>query len=254
MVNALGAFGLAFVASRGLPEFAPWVYQGVTVGFLGSYTTFSAIALITTSEWGVIGIGYLVLTLVIGCRDGSGGTLARSRFSEGGNHMTPLALLATVSLGALGALLRWWISQQLPSAPWWSLGIVNVTGSAGIGVVAALPESVWTYPLMVGLAGALTTFSTLALVMTPAQPRSSPSRSSCLSPLTWCWEFSPVLQDLPVFRLSSESRSHKALRDKLRAISRPESDFSGRGALVERSKGVTHGSRSAKSKAHQSGA
>ena len=65
-VNALGAFGLAFVASRGLPEFAPWVYQGVTVGFLGSYTTFSAIALITTSVWGVIGIGYLVLTLVMG--------------------------------------------------------------------------------------------------------------------------------------------------------------------------------------------
>ncbi|MEL0149326.1 MAG: CrcB family protein [Pontimonas sp.] len=66
VVNALGAFGLAFVASRGLPEFPPWVYQGVTVGFLGSYTTFSAIALITTSEWGVIGIGYLVLTLAIG--------------------------------------------------------------------------------------------------------------------------------------------------------------------------------------------
>ena len=66
VVNALGAFGLAFVASRGLPEFAPWVYQGVTVGFLGSYTTFSAIALITTSEGGVIGIGYLILTLVMG--------------------------------------------------------------------------------------------------------------------------------------------------------------------------------------------
>ncbi len=66
VVNALGAFGLAFVASRGLPEFPPWVYQGITVGFLGSYTTFSAIALITTSEGGVIGIGYLTLTLAIG--------------------------------------------------------------------------------------------------------------------------------------------------------------------------------------------
>ena len=82
--------------------------------------------------------------------------------------MTPLALLATVSLGALGALLRWWISHQLSRAPWWSLGIVNVTGSAGIGVVAALPETMWTYPLIVGLAGALTTFSTLALIMTPS--------------------------------------------------------------------------------------
>ncbi len=81
--------------------------------------------------------------------------------------MTPLALGATVLLGALGALLRWLVGQVLPRAPWWSLGIVNVTGAAAVGVLAALPETFWTYPLMVGLAGGLTTFSTLAVLMVP---------------------------------------------------------------------------------------
>ena len=81
--------------------------------------------------------------------------------------MTPLALGATVLLGALGALLRWLVGQVLPRAPWWSLGIVNVTGAAAVGVLAALPETFWTYPLMMGLAGGLTTFSTLAVLMVP---------------------------------------------------------------------------------------
>lgn len=81
--------------------------------------------------------------------------------------MTPLALAATVGLGALGAVIRWLVMQSLPHAPWWSLGIVNITGSAAIGVVAALPDSFWSFPLMMGLAGGLTTFSTLAVLMAP---------------------------------------------------------------------------------------
>ena len=81
--------------------------------------------------------------------------------------MTPLALLATVLLGSLGALLRWIVGKVVPQAPWWSLGIVNVSGSLVVGVLAALPETFWTYPLMVGLAGGLTTFSTLAVLMVP---------------------------------------------------------------------------------------
>lgn len=82
--------------------------------------------------------------------------------------MTPLALAATVGLGALGAILRWLVMQALPHAPWWSLGIVNIIGSAAIGVVAALPNNFWSYPLMMGLAGGLTTFSTLAVLMVPS--------------------------------------------------------------------------------------
>jgi fluoride exporter len=64
--NALGALGLAFVLARGLPEFPPWLQHGITIGFLGSYTTFSAVALITVTETAASGLGYLGVTLVAG--------------------------------------------------------------------------------------------------------------------------------------------------------------------------------------------
>lgn len=64
--NTLGALGLAFVLARGLPEFPPWLHSGITVGFFGSYTTFSAIALIAVTEVMAWGWGYLAVTLVAG--------------------------------------------------------------------------------------------------------------------------------------------------------------------------------------------
>ena len=64
--NALGALGLAFVVARGLPELPRFVYAGITVGFFGSYTTFSAVALASVSETMLIGLSYLALTLVTG--------------------------------------------------------------------------------------------------------------------------------------------------------------------------------------------
>ena len=64
--NTLGALGLAFVLDRGLPEFPLWLRSGITVGFLGSYTTFSAIALLTVTETMAWGLGYLAVTLVAG--------------------------------------------------------------------------------------------------------------------------------------------------------------------------------------------
>ena len=64
--NTLGALGLAFVIARGLPEFSPWLRSGITVGFLGSYTTFSAIALMTVTETMAWGLGYLGVTLIAG--------------------------------------------------------------------------------------------------------------------------------------------------------------------------------------------
>ena len=65
-VNLLGAFGLAFVHSRGLDEFPAWVAPGVTIGFFGSYTTFSAISLITLTLPVLPALGYLLLTLLSG--------------------------------------------------------------------------------------------------------------------------------------------------------------------------------------------
>jgi len=64
--NTLGALGLAFVLTRGLPEFPHWLRSGITVGFLRSYTTFCAIALLTVTETMAWGLGYLAVTLVSG--------------------------------------------------------------------------------------------------------------------------------------------------------------------------------------------
>jgi fluoride ion exporter CrcB/FEX len=64
--NTLGALGLAFVLARGLPEFPSWLRPGITVGFFGSYTTFSAVALIAVTDTMALGLGYVAVTLVAG--------------------------------------------------------------------------------------------------------------------------------------------------------------------------------------------
>ena len=81
--------------------------------------------------------------------------------------MTQVVMVVTVAMGALGALVRWGIGLLLPTAPWWSLAIVNTLGSTVVGVLAGLPETPWTYPVMMGFAGGLTTFSALAIMMVP---------------------------------------------------------------------------------------
>ena len=84
--NLVGAFGLAFVLGRGLPEFPEWVRSGITIGFFGSYTTFSAIALITVTTPFVWAIGYLALTLATGALAVLAG---RSLGARAGRGLTP---------------------------------------------------------------------------------------------------------------------------------------------------------------------
>ena len=66
VANSLGALGLAFVVARGLPEFPSWLSTGITVGFFGSYTTFSALALLVVTETMAVGLSYLGATLLVG--------------------------------------------------------------------------------------------------------------------------------------------------------------------------------------------
>jgi len=81
--------------------------------------------------------------------------------------MTASVLAITVALGGIGALLRYFVSKAIPDSRWWPIGIVNCVGSALVGIIFAIPESPWTIPLMVGLGGGLTTFSSLALLVSP---------------------------------------------------------------------------------------
>ena len=82
-------------------------------------------------------------------------------------------VLAVAGGGALGALARYWIMGGVGHAfgtgfPWGTL-VVNVLGSAVLGVLAGLMAFVWSPSpelrafLVVGLLGALTTFSTFSL-------------------------------------------------------------------------------------------
>lgn len=70
IINTVGAFALAVLVARVWERAATWLRAGLGAGLLGSFTTFSAIAVSLASlgrlgEW-MPAIGYLALTLVLG--------------------------------------------------------------------------------------------------------------------------------------------------------------------------------------------
>ena len=82
-------------------------------------------------------------------------------------------MLAVAAGGAIGALLRWWVSQGVHALlgrgfPFGTL-VVNVAGSVAIGVLYVVflerqdiaPE--WRAAIVVGFLGAFTTFSTFSM-------------------------------------------------------------------------------------------
>jgi CrcB protein len=82
--------------------------------------------------------------------------------------MSATILIASVALGALGAVLRWLMSQALGAGrSWQAILFVNIVGSAIAGGVSAFPAAEGALPLVAGLCGGLTTFSTLAVQLLP---------------------------------------------------------------------------------------
>jgi len=80
------------------------------------------------------------------------------------------ALAAIFVGGAIGAVLRVWLSRQFSQAPadWpWTIFLINISGSFALGYFATrlqerLPQSTYRRPLLgTGLCGAYTTFSTM---------------------------------------------------------------------------------------------
>lgn len=70
LINTLGAFALAVLVARVWERAASWVRAGLGAGLLGTFTTFSAMAvsLVTlgqAGEW-MPAAAYLALTLVLG--------------------------------------------------------------------------------------------------------------------------------------------------------------------------------------------
>ena len=70
IINTIGAFVLALLVARLWPLAPSWIRAGLGAGLLGSFTTFSALAVSLVSltgagEW-MTAVGYLALSLVLG--------------------------------------------------------------------------------------------------------------------------------------------------------------------------------------------
>jgi CrcB protein len=70
IVNVLGAFALGLLVARLWGSAPSWLRAGLGPGLLGSFTTFSALAvalvtLVDAEQW-MTALGYLVVTLVLG--------------------------------------------------------------------------------------------------------------------------------------------------------------------------------------------
>lgn len=70
IVNTLGALVLGLLVARVWQKAPSWLRAGLGAGLLGSFTTFSAVAvslvtLTSVGEW-MLGLGYVAITLVLG--------------------------------------------------------------------------------------------------------------------------------------------------------------------------------------------
>ncbi|MFL0711350.1 MAG: fluoride efflux transporter FluC [Microcella pacifica] len=177
LVNLVGAFVLGLLVAALWPRVPGWVRVGLGPGILGSFTTFSALAVLDRRP----GAGGRcrgrgpVDRAQHRARDDRRLARPRPRFPAhawrvardgGGRRVTLLVLLAVAVGGALGAVLRQLTSVILAGRgriPWGVL-VVNVVGSFVAGVALGAPLDPTVQLIIVsGVCGGLTTFSTFAV-------------------------------------------------------------------------------------------
>ncbi len=61
VINLIGSFALGYIVARGVPSVPAWMRLGVTTGFLGAFTTLSAISLDVAVPIVRHGVGPLVV-------------------------------------------------------------------------------------------------------------------------------------------------------------------------------------------------
>ena len=67
VINVVGSLALGFLVARVWPSAAGWLRAGLGVGLLGSFTTFSAMAVsVVTLGIGWVALLYVALTMVFG--------------------------------------------------------------------------------------------------------------------------------------------------------------------------------------------
>ena len=66
VVNIVGALGLGLALGHTLSSMPVWLREGITIGFLGSFTTMSGVGLLAT-QWLTLSYAiYVVLTFSVG--------------------------------------------------------------------------------------------------------------------------------------------------------------------------------------------
>jgi len=70
LINVVGSFALGFLVARVWPTAAPWLKAGLGPGLLGSFTTFSAVAVsfvaLSTHDLLWLAAVYLVVSVTLG--------------------------------------------------------------------------------------------------------------------------------------------------------------------------------------------
>jgi CrcB protein len=81
--NVAGSFALGVLVTRLWPVAPAWLRGGLGPGLLGGFTTFSAVAVslvsLTGAGLGLMAVGYLALTLVLGFAAAAAGLMAGRR-------------------------------------------------------------------------------------------------------------------------------------------------------------------------------
>ena len=166
-VNIIGTFLLCFLVTGVVRKIsaAKHIQDAMTTGFLGSFTTFSALSMETVL---LFENGQLVIARSVRwtkyCWWNCCWVVRVSCGPEEGGSMNFLDMLMVGLGGFLGAVTRYFIATKMNESGRFPFGtlLVNLAGSLLIGIVFGLELSrIWTLFLASGLAGALTTFSTL---------------------------------------------------------------------------------------------
>lgn len=87
LINVVGSFALAFLVARVWPSAPAWLRAGLGAGFLGSFTTFSAlvVSLLTLTREGMAGLAvvYLLVSLAVGIAAAFAGLRLGARAAPG---------------------------------------------------------------------------------------------------------------------------------------------------------------------------
>ena len=179
LINVVGSFALGALVARVWPIAPHWLKAGLGAGLLGSFTTFSALAvslvtLADAGEWRAAARATCVVSVVagLGAAVARAVRLGRAPGTDRARGVSALVVVigarAPEPSGRCCATPSRSAFARTPSRLPWAVLIVNVVGSLVGGVVLGLAQAGvigadLRLILLSGFAGGLTTFSTFSV-------------------------------------------------------------------------------------------